>query len=161
RELSKPDLIIEPMDIEFSNNAPTELQNVRMTANIHHVGISEIGPVLVEFFDGDPYSGGTLIGNRTYSTVSPGEMVTAYIDWQAISGMHDIYVKVGLPNFTYESDETNNMAFEPIFVSPIKQLSALERLLIGAEKSSIVFSAMLFLAMLCLGLFVSKLIFKL
>ena len=51
-----------------------------LNAEIQNTGESPAKDVLVEFYNGNPASGGTLIGTDTISSISAGGSQTATID---------------------------------------------------------------------------------
>jgi hypothetical protein len=154
------DLLINTENIIFSNINPTEQSYVEISAKIRNIGSKEVGPIIVQFFDGDPLQNGTLIGNRTISKIPSRGDITTSLRWVPTVGEKDVYILLDPQDLISEDQENNNIAFKPIFVSPIKPLSTKERLSIGTGNKTIVFSAIIFISMLVLGAFVSKLIFK-
>jgi len=74
---------------------------------------------LVQFYDGDPESGGTQIGsNQTLGPIPSMGTGIASVNWTAVEGTHQIYVHVDRPNYITESNETNNKAYKTITVAP-------------------------------------------
>jgi len=63
---------------------------------------------VVEFYDGDPDSGGTLIGSDEISPVPSEGNVTASISTSTSAGYHNIYVYVNPDNYIVEDDTANN-----------------------------------------------------
>jgi len=90
---------------------------------------------VVQFYDGDPDSGGTQIGaDQNFPPITQFSSTTASVNWTAVSGDRNIYatvdLKVASPGSISESNENNNKAFRTIHVdsSPpagITTLSAL------------------------------------
>ncbi len=71
----------------------------------------------VNFYNGDPESGGTLIGTDEISPVEKGENKTARCAWTATpTGRHDIYVVVNPNSYIAESNTSNNKAKKTITV---------------------------------------------
>ncbi|MCK4443619.1 MAG: VCBS repeat-containing protein, partial [Thermoplasmata archaeon] len=69
------------------------------------------------FYDGDPISGGQLIGSGVIDSLSPTGNATVQTSWVAAPhGMHDIYIVVDPANLTLESNETNNKASKSVTV---------------------------------------------
>jgi len=159
RKWIEPDLIIKPIDIVFSNANPVELNYITIAANIHNIGMRDLGHILVQFFNGNPDSGGVLISNQTIPLISSGEVGSASVQWLATIESNSIYVIVDPYNSILESNKTNNIAFRSIKVSPLKQASALERLMIGTEKSILAFIFLILIGMICVTLYIVKLIF--
>jgi hypothetical protein len=67
------------------------------------------GAVAVEFFDGEPASGGTLVGYRTVWIPGNGTCVVS-VPWDWTSFGTSLYVRLDPYDFTHESDEDNNQA---------------------------------------------------
>ena len=71
----------------------------------------------VKFYDGDPDSGGTQIGSARYLPPIPADGTKiASVEWTAVFGSHDIYVKADPNDLISESDENNNKAYRSINV---------------------------------------------
>jgi len=114
------DLEITPGNITLSDNSPVEGENLTIYANITNRANKTESAVVVQFWLGDPYAGGTQIGtDRTVSLGKYGYNLTN-VTWTATIGQHDIYVVVDPPNgsgLIIESNENNNMASRPLFIS--------------------------------------------
>jgi len=78
----------------------------------------------VQFFDGDPDSGGSLIGADYLSSIPAFGTATASVSWTATSGSHDIYVVVDPDNLITESDEANNKAYKSLPPLPTIEITA-------------------------------------
>lgn len=85
---------------------------VTIDAEIMNLGESNAYNVQVEFYDGNPSSGGLLIGTKTANVVvgNSGSANVQYSYKVSSTGLHNIYVVVDRLNTTRELDETNNMA---------------------------------------------------
>ena len=80
---------------------------------------------IVEFYDGDPDSVGTLIGTDEISPVSgEGGTVTASILTSTSAGSHDIYAYVNPDNYIIEVSTNNNKAYKTIYVDFPRVVSA-------------------------------------
>ena len=113
------DTFLESVDITFSIPNPTAGDIVEVSAIIHNNGSSPIQNFTVSFFDGDPESGGVLIGvDLITDTIQPGESATAQISWDTTGagGNKQIYVKIDPFDQMPETDETNNTASVPVKV---------------------------------------------
>jgi len=66
----KPNLSITSNDITFSNPTPTAGETITITANVKNAGPSQAYGVSVQFYDGDPSSGGALIEETTIASIS-------------------------------------------------------------------------------------------
>ena len=106
-------------DLTFSDYQPRKHGVVRINATVHNVGGSTAAPVAVRFWEGDPANGGTLIGQRSITSIpaarwvdplardaasiEPPEamrkegfgMVTVSVDWKATrSGPVEIWAEI-------------------------------------------------------------------
>lgn len=70
--------------------------------------------VRVNFYNGDPASGGTLIRHDTISSISGNGKATASIKWTVTPDVESVYVAVDPSNGIPESDEGNNIAYKLI-----------------------------------------------
>jgi len=111
-------LTLSPSDISLSNPNPAVGETVTITATIHN-GNVDTTDVIVQFFDGDPDTGGTQIGNdQTIASINAGGTGTAHVDWTATPGSHDIYVVADPYDDIPESNENNNEAHKSCVVEP-------------------------------------------
>ena len=113
------DAFLESVDITFSIPDPTAGDIVDVSAIIHNNGSSPIQNFTVSFFDGDPDSGGILIGvDLITDTIQPGESAIAKIRWDTTGagGDKQVYVRIDPFDKMPETDETNNTASVPIKV---------------------------------------------
>jgi len=106
----QPDLTLSEVDIWY------ETPN-KLNAEIYNNGDVATSNVLVEFYDGDPASGGTLIETDTVSLLGPGAHKTATIAWNPPSGIYDVHVIIDPDNTIDESNESNNQANTTILVT--------------------------------------------
>ncbi len=116
----KPDFLVLPEDITFSNNNPTEGDIVEIQAKVHNLGNSTDSNVSLGFYDGDPDNGGQLISTTTINGIGKEENVTKTIQWNTTgkAGTHNIYVKVDPENLIDEVREDNNKANKEIVIAP-------------------------------------------
>jgi hypothetical protein len=110
--LSQPtDLLINNWDVLFDPPSPVENENVTITTSVTNSGATDLANVLVNFYDGDPDTGGILLGSTTITSLLTGLSGNASIIYQfADQGTHDIYVIVDPNNTISETLETNNKA---------------------------------------------------
>jgi hypothetical protein len=116
-----PDLQILGVNIQFNNTSPEETKNVTINATIQNIGNTDAGTFTVQFFRGDPDSGGVLIGdNITVSGLVSGTNTTVFVNYTTIIGPNIIFVVVDPPLATSgsitELDETNNEANKTLHV---------------------------------------------
>jgi hypothetical protein len=79
-------------------------------AFIYNLG-NEGGPVPVQFFDGNPDSGGISLGITTVEWIEPDSFGIAELDEIYLEGVHFIYVFADPHNVIIEQNESNNLAF--------------------------------------------------
>ena len=115
-----PDLSILPSDITIIPPNTIEGQPAVITAIIHNTGNLCASDVVVSFYDGDPQSGGTLIGSVTKSQIDAGATALAEMTWNTFgqSGRNYIHVIVDPQNLIQESNENNNSTLIPVDVAP-------------------------------------------
>ncbi len=113
-----PDVGLGPQRITFSKADPEEDEKVTITASITNTGLVPVENVEVSFYDGDPESGGVLIGvAETLPSLSGGETKKASVVWKVRGkGEHRIYAVVDPPNSIREFNEDNNVAYGEIRV---------------------------------------------
>ena len=113
-----PDVGLGPAGIIFSSNEPQDGAEVTIIASVINSGAGSVENVEVKFYDGDPESGGTPIGDaQILSSLSRGETKTASITWKAAGdGEHRIYAAVDPGNAIREADEDNNVAYGKVRV---------------------------------------------
>jgi len=107
------DLTLSMLDITMDPTDPAENMAVTITANVWNVGFSNTSAVLVEFFNGDPTSGGTRIGfGQVIPAIVAGGRGTASVVWDTagIFGIKNIFVAVDRAGPIKELDEDNNVA---------------------------------------------------
>jgi len=95
----KPNLSISSADIIFSNPTPTAGETITITADVKNSGIAQASGVSVQFYDGDPSSGGTLIEERTITSIGAFGSSQASINYTIpTASSKTIYVKIDLMN---------------------------------------------------------------
>ncbi|MFH1770581.1 MAG: hypothetical protein ABH828_03415 [archaeon] len=112
------DVAINSSGITFSNYDAVEGENITIFANVSNNANKNETGVIVQFWRGDPDSGGVELGNKTLSLTALGTNVTNYT-WITTLGQYDFYVVVDPPYGSgnlIEIDETNNKAFNSISI---------------------------------------------
>ncbi|MCK4266562.1 MAG: hypothetical protein KAX31_04720, partial [Thermoplasmata archaeon] len=118
-----PDLTLWPSDIGFDNPTPIEGETVTIDATVYNVG--SVDPALgveIGFYDGNPSTGGELIG---IVPASPSDLPagntsgSGSIGWNTAgkAGFHDIYVVADPQHTIPELTDANNSAFRSITVA--------------------------------------------
>jgi hypothetical protein len=119
-----PDLVISPGDVKFRNPHPTEGATVFIDVTVHNKGEAGAQDIHVAAYDGDPQAGGQQLesfvhGNwGTLAYLAPGGSADVTLRWDPVKnlGEHEIFVKVDSLNRIFESDESNNVASQPLRV---------------------------------------------
>ncbi|MFH0869533.1 MAG: DUF2341 domain-containing protein [archaeon] len=107
--INKADLYINDSRITFNNTNPDVNQTINITANVSNIGGMPAYNVVVSFWDGDPGSGGTWIGNST-ATVNYASSARFSVLWNISGAMHTIYAIADPGSLIAELDESNNNA---------------------------------------------------
>ncbi len=112
------DLVVTLNDIHFSPPRGGEGDPVDLSATIRNTGDDASGPVEVRFYEGNPGTGGTLLGTQTLASVPGGGNATATVAAQTFAvGIYPIYVWVDQAGVVPEASESNNLAFRPLVVT--------------------------------------------
>ncbi|MFC2135536.1 CARDB domain-containing protein, partial [Bacteroidota bacterium] len=114
-----PDLVINAANITLSDENPGEADNITIYATLFNDGGSDAFNVTVQFFNGDPDSGGVKIGsnftlNLTEKTGNNSNQ-TLNVSWVVnFTGPANVFVVVDPPTATngsiFELNESNNKA---------------------------------------------------
>lgn len=104
--------------LTLSNAHPVPGDSVTLSATISNTGDLALDGVTVGFYDGNPASGGQLLGTRSLSgPLAAGITATLALDYPIPStgGPHTFYAVVDPANVIAESDETDNTASRAAF----------------------------------------------
>jgi PKD repeat protein len=114
------DLQISPEDILFSPAAPLVGDQITCIANIYNIGTEDMSePIGVEFYEGDPETGGMYIGAAVVK-LNAGSSDTVSTEWTPTTpGDITIFVVVDPNNMIMEVDEANNIAWRTIYVAEL------------------------------------------
>jgi len=133
----KHDLAISADEITISENNPFPGSILTINAKVHNKGTFTESGAEVEFYYGDPLSGGHKIGQTQTiaGKVAPGDEASAGIQWEVAYGTlaDSIYVVVDPGNNKNDADRSNNTASISI-LQPDLELSALECTPLGEGK---------------------------
>ncbi len=111
------DLSVSDIDIGFYPLDSIEGEDVNISVAVKNLGSTDAYPVSVDFYDGDPQSGGTLIETKNIPKILiQGEetIVSTIWDTTGKAGAHDIYVSMDHLDTILESNEGNNIAFQSL-----------------------------------------------
>ena len=90
-----------------------------VTLRVGNAGAATAGPALVAFYQGDPASGGKLLGSVNVTALSPGEYRDLRLDNVTLVGGADLYAVVDPQNKVSECNETNNTVSAPATASTL------------------------------------------
>ncbi len=118
---AKANLVINKEDITFSNQNPIEGSGVTVTAKVKNFGAIKAENFSIEFYDGNPVSGGLLIGQKyVISSLLPGEETEVKNQWNVLTpGKKAVYIKVDSGSAVKESNEFDNIAYNTLNVLPL------------------------------------------
>ena len=137
-----PDLLINTGNISFNDTSPQEGTNITIFANMFNIGGGIAQNITVQFWEGDPDSGGTQInGNKTISSIASGNNYTVNVSYNTSIGSNTIFVVVDPPTATngsiQEENESNNKANKTLGISLYHIYAGNTTELIDLEKQSI------------------------
>jgi prenyltransferase beta subunit len=99
----KPNLSITSTDFIFSNPTPTVGETITITATIYNIGPAQADNISVQFYDGDPSSGGVLIEETTIETIPAfGSSQTSINYTISTASSKTIFVKIDPMNIIDE-----------------------------------------------------------
>ncbi len=110
------DLSLEPKMVRFPASAPV---NLRLT--LHRLrGTASLGGVRVDFYQGDPQSGGSPIGSGTVKDLGrDGIAISTAVPWTVPApGDFHLYAVIDRYNLVPELDEENNTIHRVVTVLP-------------------------------------------
>jgi uncharacterized protein YkwD len=115
------DLTLDSSGILFDPPSPYQGEEVTITATIENHGSTDAFPVNVKFYDGDPNSGGTQIGEEKQipHILIHDESAEVSTIWntQGESGIHNIYVVIDENNIISETNENNNEELNSVSIN--------------------------------------------
>jgi hypothetical protein len=115
----RPDLIITSENISFSNTNPKEGENISINATVYNMGGSDALNVIIQFFLGNPGSGGAQINENFTANITERSGATPNgtfnVNWIVPGpGPFAIFVVIDPPTATNgsvnETNESNNKA---------------------------------------------------
>ncbi|MDH4028432.1 MAG: hypothetical protein OEU95_06360, partial [Nitrospirota bacterium] len=104
------DLSVSSADIAFSPNVPAPDDPVTITVAVRNHGETAAGNVTVDVYNGDPSSGGSIIGSPLIALIDAGGSSTAQVTDSFLSGNHNIFTVIDSADTIAESNDSNNIA---------------------------------------------------
>ncbi|MCK5660670.1 MAG: hypothetical protein KAH86_04860, partial [Methanosarcinales archaeon] len=83
-------------------------------ATVHNNEPVLVNNIKVNFYNGNPVAGGTLIGSDTIPAITANDYDIASIQWTVTSNVKSVYVVVDPANSIQETNEVNNIAYKLI-----------------------------------------------
>jgi hypothetical protein len=108
--LTRPDFYIDSDEIYFNTTSPKENETINITATVQNIGYAPGTNIMVQFFKGNPLSGGTQIGNNQTVDLNGSQEVNVSQNYLPQIGLNEIYVIVDQYDDFTEFDENNNLA---------------------------------------------------
>jgi PKD repeat protein len=105
------DLAITDKDITINSQQPQEGDNVTVAVDVHNAGDFAIGNFMVNLYNGDPNTGGVLLGSAVISdSLRAGDHRVVPFNFNLPSGVANIIAVVDPNNSVTEFSKTNNRA---------------------------------------------------
>ncbi|MEN8265108.1 MAG: CARDB domain-containing protein [Nitrospirota bacterium] len=122
--VTEPNLKALHTDISFNPPVADQGGSVEISAIVRNEGFSQADSVDVAFYNGDPESGGVLLGNAFIANISQGEASSVSYNWTNIhdSGERMIYLKVDPSNTVAEFNEEDNDTFAALQIRSMPDL---------------------------------------
>jgi len=120
-------LTITNAQLALSNERPAAGEVIRLSATISNTGDLPVNGVAVQFFDGDPASGGTALGTVTLARpLAGGNVTTLSIDYTVpqAGGARELYAVVDPAGTVPEQSEADNRAQRRALGPDVEVLSA-------------------------------------
>ena len=103
------DLAVSQAGLSVAPRRPFVGDTVQITASVSNSGVDAVFGFTIDFFDGAPETGGTLIASQPLS-LAAGADQTVTANWVIPAGIHTVYAIVDRANTVAESNELNNQA---------------------------------------------------
>lgn len=135
-----PDLTIPAGGVVVVPAPPEEGEAAEVSIRVANQGTKLAPPTQLRLFDGDPRSGGLLLGSVSVPTIGVGEDVVLVLPWNTSGrrGDHVLYAVADATYTTPEVDETNNQATLPVAVTgPLPPGPDLEALSLSATPAAL------------------------
>jgi len=128
-QLEGINVTLKAAELGFSQYPANESLGLVLSTTVYNTGTETVTSVPVGFYDGDPATGGVLIGDyEVVPEITAGSFVTVEHVWPQVMGTADHYVfaVVDPENAIAELDETDNQAFDTLQVNSVSDLVVTE-----------------------------------
>jgi len=112
--LTRPDLHVPA--VELSDPEPVAGQPVTVTLTLSNAGQTAAGASALALYDGNPASGGTLVGDGSSAVSGEGEAVLEFIWTPSAPGPHRLFAVSDRDDIVNEFDEGNNQTWYDVYV---------------------------------------------
>ena len=120
--ISSPDLAIRPYHVRFSPEFPTPEEPLTVSGDVWNASGSYVGSTAVGLYSGHPDSGGMLIDTKVLTDVYPWEERTVTFNVpNSTPGNYQISLVADPYHSLAETDETNNVVGENVYVYPCQK----------------------------------------
>jgi hypothetical protein len=109
-EVNAPDFEISADDVRINVSTVEENQNITISVNVTNIGGTNAKNILVQFFDGNPDSGGMQLNGNFTIDLNISQNKTVSLSWQFPIGLRTIFVEVDRNMTHAELNESNNKA---------------------------------------------------
>ncbi len=111
---TRPDLHVPT--ISLSDDEPVTGQPVTVTVTISNAGQTAAGASTLSLYDGNPDSGGTLLGEGTPAVGGESQMVLDFTWTPTVPGPHRLFAVGDRDDAVNEFNEGNNQSWEDVYV---------------------------------------------
>jgi subtilase family serine protease/Tol biopolymer transport system component/uncharacterized protein YfaP (DUF2135 family) len=122
---SGPNLAVSYEDFTFAPNPGREGYPLTLSALVRNTGTAAANDAEIAFYDGDPTTGGALIGTQVIPSLAPGASLMAQFTWLAVPDTSDkvLFVVADPANAIGEFLEDDNFAFNVLSVLSLPDLA--------------------------------------
>jgi hypothetical protein len=111
---TRPDLLVTT--IALSDDEPVTGEPVTVTLTLRNTGQTAASASTLALYDGNPDSGGTLLGEGTPAVPGGGETTLDFTWTPTAPGPHRLFAQADRTNVVNEFDEGNNQTWQDVYV---------------------------------------------
>jgi len=119
-----PDVVVN--SFETSKDVLLLGESIIISGEIQNIGHSIADNVIIEFFDGNPYTDGIYLGGQTIALNVGQTQQISFDGWTPAEGTHQIFMVVDRGNLIKERNEVNNLKYKEIAVVSLPDLLIIE-----------------------------------
>ena len=111
---TRADLTVNNLDQPEADLAVTQAGKINIS--LDNIGQSDASASIVALYDGNPSSGGVLIGQQSVAAVATSQTPINF-DWTpSVPGQHRLFVVADLDGVVNEADKSNNTIWKDVYV---------------------------------------------